>query len=119
MKKLRIALIGLFFLFVCTFTLCAADTITAAPASSTTSPWLAIIPLVVPGLVALVKVFLPKLPRVWLPILAASIGLGLAILDHFTGSLGGNPTAVAFLGAAGTGIREIYDQVKAAAIAPV
>lgn len=101
--------------FFCASIAFAGDAIAAAPASSS-SPWLAIIPLVVPGVVALVKVFLPKIPRVWLPIMAASIGLGLALLDHFTGALGGNPTAVAFLGAAGTGIREIYDQVKAAAI---
>jgi hypothetical protein len=55
---------------------------------------------------------IPNLPRAWLPVIAAGVGLLLATLDHYTGALGGNPVAVLFLGAAGTGLREIGDQLR-------
>lgn len=113
-----LACMALFSIF-CT-SLLAAEAAAAATQSlqaAASSPWLAIIPLLVPGVVALVKFFLPRVPGPWLPVIAAGIGLMLALLDHFTGSLGGNPMAVAFMGAAGVGIREIYDQVKKAAAA--
>lgn len=94
----------------------AASAVAAAPAAI--NPWLGLIPLVVPILVTAVKSFVPKIPKLWLPVIAASIGLALALFDHFTGALGGNPMAVAFLGAAGTGLREIYDQLKQALATP-
>ena len=82
----------------------------AVPAAS--SLWLSLIPLGVPVLVMFIKGFIPSLPKPWLPVIAAAVGLALAVFDHFTGSLGGNPVAVLFLGAAGTGLREIGDQLK-------
>lgn len=85
---------------------------TAVALPPVSNPWLALIPLAVPLLVASVKNYVPTLPKVWLPVIAASIGLALALFDYFTGQLGGNPLAVAFLGSAGTGLREIYDQIK-------
>lgn len=91
---------------------------TAVALPPVASPWLALIPLAVPLVVTSVKSYVPKLPKVWLPVIAAAIGLALALFDHFTGSLGGNPMAVAFLGAAGTGLREIYDQLKQALAVP-
>lgn len=81
----------------------------SAPASSL---WLSLIPFAVPVLVMFVKGLLPSIPKPWLPVIAAAVGLLLAVFDHFTGSLGGNPMAVLFLGAAGTGLREIGDQLK-------
>ena len=79
-----------------------------------TSPWLLLISVGVPIVVNLVKSLIPRLGKVWLPIIAASIGLVLAILDHFTGLLGGNPIAIVLLGAAGTGLREVADQLNQA-----
>jgi len=90
----------------------------AVALAPTLNPWLGLIPLVVPILVTAVKSFVPKIPKLWLPVIAASIGLALALFDHFTGALGGNPMAVAFLGAAGTGLREIYDQLRQALATP-
>jgi len=95
----------------------AAATDTAATAiapavPATSSLWLSLIPLGVPVLVMFVKGLIPDLPKAWLPVIAAGVGLALALFDHFTGSLGGNPVAVLFLGAAGTGLREIGDQLK-------
>ncbi len=84
------------------------------PTASQTSPWLLLISVGVPIAVNLVKSLIPRLGKVWLPIIAASIGLALAILDHFTGMLGGNPVAIVLLGAAGTGLREVADQLNQA-----
>ena len=91
---------------------------TAVALPPVSNPWLALVPLAVPLVVTTVKSFVPRLPKLWLPVIAASIGLALALFDHFTGTFGGNPMAVAFLGAAGTGLREIYDQVRQALAVP-
>lgn len=79
------------------------------PASN---PWLALIPFAVPLIVSQLKAAVPRLGKHWLPVIAASLGLALALLDHYTGALGGNPQAIAFLGLAGTGVREVYDQLQ-------
>ena len=98
------------------FTAFGADTAPqgAAAAAPASSLWISLIPVAVPVLVMLVKGLIPSLPKAWLPVIAAAVGLALAVFDHFTGTLGGNPVAVLFLGAAGTGLREIGDQIKKA-----
>jgi len=73
---------------------------------------LAVIPLLVPIAVAGFKMLLKWLPSWSLPILAAALGeLGNLV----SGLLGGPTTSLlggVLLGAAGTGIREIVDQVN-------
>lgn len=79
-----------------------------------TSLLLAIIPLVVPLLVAAAKTGINLLPKWSLPILAASFG---ELLNYLSGFFGGPSTTVingVILGAAGTGLREILDQVNKA-----
>ena len=73
---------------------------------------LAVIPLLVPILVAAAKVGIKWLPTWSLPILAAGLG---ELLNFLSGLAGGPTTSLlggVLLGAAGTGIREIVDQVK-------
>ena len=86
---------------------------TPAPAvPPQTSPWLLLISIGVPMAVTVIKGLVPNIHKAWLPIIAASVGLVLALIDHFTGALGNNPYAVILLGAAGTGLREVADQVN-------
>lgn len=107
-----------FLLLLSTVATAAPQDAAAAAVAAPPSPlWLSLIPVGVPLLVMVIKGFLPGLPKGCLPVIAAGVGLALAILDHFTGTLGGNPMAVLFLGAAGTGLREIGDQLKKAATA--
>jgi len=80
--------------------------------SSPNQGWLALIPAVVPLLVALGKALTDKLPSWSLPIVAAGLG---ELLNYVSGLAGGPTTTLAnglILGAAGTGLREIVDQVK-------
>jgi hypothetical protein len=73
---------------------------------------LTLIPLLVPMLVAAAKTAISKLPTWTLPILSAVLG---AVINWVSGLAGGPTTTLingALLGAAGTGIREIFDQVK-------
>ena len=73
---------------------------------------LAVIPLLVPILVAGAKTALKWLPTWSLPIIAASLG---ELLNVISGLAGGPTTTVlggVLLGAAGTGVREIVDQVN-------
>ena len=77
---------------------------------------LVLIPVAVPVVIALVKYFLPSLPKVWLPILAPILGAAIDICATF--SVGTSTLLGAALGSAGVGLREIKDQVgKAMAMA--
>lgn len=77
------------------------------------SEYYALIPAAVPLVIAVVKLLLPRIPKVWLPILAPVLG---ALADIFIqGAQGGAiqaPWLGAALGAAGVGLREIADQVR-------
>lgn len=93
-----------------------APTLPPVAPAPTTSPVLALmltlIPVLVPLIIALGKFAVPKIPSWILPILAPAIG---ALIDYLTSlGVGGHasPIASALLGAAGVGVREIYDQVK-------
>jgi hypothetical protein len=71
---------------------------------------LMLIPVVVPILIAVIKLFLPKLPKLWIPILAPVLG---AVCDMLMGGAFGSGTIMgAIAGSAGVGLREIVDQVK-------
>lgn len=77
-----------------------------------TSLLLGIIPLIVPIIVALVKSAMKFLPTWTLPVMAAGLG---ELINYISGLTGGPSTTVlngVILGAAGTGVREIYDQIK-------
>lgn len=122
MKKTRIAglltaaLFTIFFVSVC---MAAADTnaVPAAPGVMTPSAAgnglvLALLPVIVPLLVALGKGLLPKVPTWILPILAPALG---ALIDFLTAKATGgtaSPVLALALGSAGVGLREIYDQTK-------
>lgn len=71
-----------------------------------------LIPVLVPVLIALAKMAVPKIPAVWLPVIAPVLGAGIELLGHFAGVSSGNPLVSAVLGSAGVGVREIFDQVK-------
>jgi len=73
---------------------------------------LALIPVLVPLIVAVGKWALPKVPTWILPILAPALG---ALVDYLTTLAAGtiaNPILGAALGSAGVGVRELFDQVK-------
>ena len=74
-----------------------------------------LIPVIVPLVLYGVKLLIPKVPKALLPILAPVLG-GLvdAGLAYASGTAA-NPILGAALGSAGVGLREIVDQVKAAA----
>ncbi len=76
--------------------------------------WTALIPLIVPVAIMLLKTFLPKLPTVALPILAPILGAGADIALHFAGVPSVGAVWGAVLGSAGVGLREIADQLKQA-----
>lgn len=88
----------------------AAGVTVSAPASP--SLWSALIPVAVPALLALVKLFVPKIPSAWLPILAPILGAAGDLVLHFAAGTQLNPLVGALLGSAGVGIREIQDQVR-------
>lgn len=91
-----------------------------APAAALPAPtlWQGLIPLVVPGLVALFKFLLPKVPKVVLPILAPILGAAADVLLHFAGLSSGGALTGAILGGAGVALREAYDQSKKLATGP-
>jgi hypothetical protein len=83
-----------------------------APTSANVDLMLKLLPLIVPMLIAIIKMEIPKLPTWCLPILAPLLG---AFIDWLTAlATGGhpNPIASALLGSAGVGLREVYDQLK-------
>ncbi len=74
-----------------------ADSSSAGALASAT-PWSLVIPAVVPVVIAGVKWALPKIPSVWLPVLAPVLGAGLEVVLHFSGLTSGNGLAGALLG---------------------
>lgn len=120
----RVPLTGMLCALVFSFAgmLCA---LAADPAGTATVPgmasrtgsaslsWFAItIPVVVPLLIMVIKLLLPKIPSAWWPVVAPVIG----VIADFAGSqvsgLEGNPALGALLGSAGVGLREVVDQLK-------
>jgi hypothetical protein len=75
-----------------------------------------VIPVVVPAAIAVLKHFLPQIPKPWLPLLAPLLGAALDILA--TQQFGPGTALGAALGAAGTGLREILDQLRKSLLPP-
>lgn len=90
----------------------AAEIDPSAPTLGTPSWLQALIPFLTPGLLALVKLLVPKIPKPALPILAPLLGAAMEIIGHFAGVPGSNVIAGMVLGAAGVAVREAYDQSK-------
>ena len=71
---------------------------------------IAFIPVIVPVLVACLKLLWPKIPKVWLPIVAPFLGAGIDIIA--SGTFGPGTAWGAALGSAGVGLREAFDQIR-------
>jgi len=76
-------------------------------------PWqLSLIPIFTPLIIQAVKMFVPKIPTLWLPVMAPFLGALLDVISHYsTGSNISIGTAAA-LGLAGVGVREVVDQIQ-------
>ena len=72
----------------------------------------AITPIIVPIVVSLFKGFIPKIPKWLLPITAVLLGVGADYINEIISGASLGAYWGAALGAAGVGIREIFDQVK-------
>lgn len=73
---------------------------------------LALIPVIVPVIVAFLKWAIQFLPSWSLPIIASALG---EVINYVSGLAGGPTTSVLnglMLGAAGVGLREVVDQVR-------
>lgn len=116
MKKLLLWNLVLFCALLAVFAGDAATVtvgVTAPAAAGASSSFvLALIPVLVPLLVALGKWALPKVPLWILPILAPALGALVDYLSTLATGAAANPILGAALGAAGVGVREIFDQTK-------
>jgi hypothetical protein len=74
--------------------------------------------VIVPVVVALAKLVLPKLPSVSLPILAVALGAGADYVGALLGAWQGSFVVGAVLGSAGVGLREVADQLKQKCLGP-
>lgn len=98
--------------FLFTLSVTAATGTQTDPAPTSLSGWQTIIPILVPILVAALRLLLPKIPVNLLPVIAPIIGsLADYALSLASGSVA-NPVLGAILGAAGVGLREVFDQNK-------
>ena len=68
-------------------------------------------PIVVPFLVWAIRMVLPKIPRVALPILAMGLGSAIQWLSTLAGNVA-DPVAGALLGLAAVGAREIVNTLQ-------
>ncbi len=112
--------IALFLLGVATLSSFGADgsadagTAGAMPhqVESQISLWMSLIPFLCPMVVSLVKRVIPKIPKLWLPVICALLGAVHEIIFHYSGlNTGGTAFGLA-LGAAGVCVREVLDQFK-------
>ncbi len=76
------------------------------------SLWLALVPILTPIIITVLKWAVPKIPAVALPLAAPLLGIAIdwltALVTHGTAS----PLVAAIAGAAGTGLYEIQKQVR-------
>jgi len=121
MKYLR----AILFLTLCCLPALAAGTndvvspgAATPPAAGQLSLWQMAIVVLVPAIIAGVKLLLPRLPRWVLPLLAPLIGVALDQLGRMTLGTDSNGWLAMVLGGAGTGLREIGDQLKKIKPAP-
>jgi hypothetical protein len=79
----------------------------------------ALIPVLVPLLIAAGKLLLPRIPTWALPILATLLGVAVNEALTYANGAGVNRWLALALGASGTGLREIVDQLKQQASAKI
>lgn len=84
----------------------------ATPSTNTNTLLLALIPVLVPLIIAIGKWALPKVPAWILPILAPALGALVDFLTTWATGATSSPALGAILGSAGVGVRELLDQVK-------
>lgn len=85
---------------------------TAPDPSSGLGLLMALVPILTPILVTILKWIVPKVPAMWLPLLAPGFGV---IIDWIGSTLShghASPLMAAIAGAAGTGLYEIQKQVR-------
>lgn len=114
MKKTKVSLLILLSAVALPVAAFAADATgaTAAQTATSISPFTALIPLVVPVVIALLKAFVPKIPGMALPIIAPVLGAVADIALHYAGVSTLGPLWGMVLGSAGVGLRELQDQLK-------
>lgn len=81
---------------------------------NTPTLWTALLPVLVPVVIAALKLLLPRLPTWLLPILAPLLGAAADLAMHYAGLPSVGAPWGAILGSAGVGLREIQDQVRKA-----
>jgi len=75
----------------------------------------AIVTLGTPAVIAGVKLLVPRIKPVWLPLAAPVIGLLVTLASNYAGSPEVSPLAGAVAGGLGVWLREAADQIKKAA----
>jgi hypothetical protein len=93
-------------------------TVDAVPAPSLVPYILTAIPVIVPLLIAWLKLLAPKIPSHYLPIVAPLLGALAAYISSKALGSNINPLVGAALGSTGVGLREIVDQLKQRMAAP-
>ncbi len=91
------------------------DEIAAPAAASSLTLVQGLTALVVPVIVYAVRKVAPALPKLWLPVIAASLGALAEAISAFAGGHTTNVLLGVVLGLAGVGVREATKQLKAAA----
>lgn len=83
------------------------QTVNGPSVDRTISIWQMLIPIVVPALIAILRAYIPTIPKKYVPFIAPLLGAIIDILLNFA-HLGGGVGAVgAVLGTAGIGVREL------------
>lgn len=111
----------LVYLFAAVFVTLAHAQATGTPvtASFTANDVVALLtPVVVPLIIAGMKLLMPKIPSWILPLIAPVLGVLINIIDQAVTSHAGNIWLAAALGLAGVGVREVVDQTKQTVTAP-
>jgi len=72
----------------------------------------AIVPVLTLIVVGLIRLVLPRIPRAFLPILAAILPFGVAVLTNYLTSATLNPWLMLILGAVATWLRELISTIN-------
>ncbi|MGH7252898.1 MAG: holin, partial [Nitrospiraceae bacterium] len=74
----------------------------------------ALLPVLIPVIVAKSKALFGRLPRVCIPLVAILLGAGIELINTYLtgGSLTNAGVIGGVLGAAGVGLREVFDQLR-------
>lgn len=99
-------------LFVCVCFAPAQDSAVSTTPPGSVDLVSALIPVIVPLVIAGIKLGLPRLPVWTLPFIAPLLGALVGLVATLTTTHSQNPWISAVLGLAGVGLREAVDQVK-------